>query len=113
MSSTEERIASEKAKKLVANHEFVALRLDILGATELGDAERSVLEYFAELESLVDELRKDATRYAAIRAKWSTFVTTPFADLSYAEINSLADMFAPFANAEETASLSSPMTGNG
>lgn len=60
------REASDKAKKIVRNHEHAALAMDILGASELGDAERMVLDYIASLEAdrdRIDQLAAAASEY--------------------------------------------------
>lgn len=55
----EERTPSEQARRLVANHELVALSLNTLGATELGVAAAALLSYIGEVE--------DALRSALVR----------------------------------------------
>ncbi len=55
---TKERMASEQARKLVANHETVAMAYRTLGASELGDAEEAVLRYIAALEGQLATLRE-------------------------------------------------------
>lgn len=44
---------SENASRLIENFETTVSAIDILGATEVGDAERALKEYIAELEQPV------------------------------------------------------------
>jgi hypothetical protein len=65
--------ASDRARKLVANHETVAMEYRHWGATELGDAENAVLEYIARLESENERLKETAltpSEAAAIVEDW-------------------------------------------
>lgn len=48
---------SDAARAVVANHELVAMHYEQWGATELGDAERAVLAFIANLEAENARLR--------------------------------------------------------